>query len=147
MKSINPEPFHTIMTSHEYNCTIPREYAEAVKAAAPDLTVCLAERGTYGYFSDGKRVVSFSADLCGLTLSGNYQPGNHNGGTGWRIADNAPVPTAENVRQLLYTPAPAWANKAPVYTTEAQYLAAYQSSSRFTKLSHETQKEETPVFP
>ena len=111
-----------------------REYAEAVKAHAPEgVTVYLAESGTYGFFTNGKRVVSFGIGPGGIKLSGHYQP-SQGSGSGWRISDDAPAPTEQRILESLSALAPRWANKTPVYTTLERYLATYQSSSNFTQI-------------
>lgn len=111
-----------------------REYSEAVKNAAPaGVSVYLAKAGHYGFFTNGKRVVSFSVDLAGITLSGNYKA-KMACGCGWIITTNPLTPTLESINALLSAMAPEWANPHPVYMTESEYLAIYQSSSEFTKI-------------
>ena len=89
----------------------------------------IAERGNYGFYTDGKRVVCFAVDLS-LTLSGNYKP-SLKSGTGWRISDNAGF---EQIKPAIKANAPAWANKTAIYTTPEEYLAVYQDSSKFKKV-------------
>ncbi len=88
----------------------------------------IAERGTYGFYTDGNRVVSFSCDG-GFKLSGNYHA-SRECGTGWRITDNASfgdIDAALKDNGL-------WANKNPIYTTKEEYLKTYSSSSKFTQI-------------
>lgn len=91
------------------------------------LRVFVAERATYGFYTDntGKRVVSFQLDLS-LTFSGNYK--SKSNGTGWRITDNIP----DDFTKLLYTNSPFEFDN---YTTLDEYLNMYQNSSKFTEVT------------
>lgn len=86
----------------------------------------LAKRGTYGFITDGKRVVSFQVDLS-LSLSGNYKPSRISG-TGWKMEDGI------SIEEAMTTDAPRWANANPVYTTPEEHLATYQKSSQYVKI-------------
>ena len=80
---------------------------------------------SYGFYTDGKRVVSFHRDWAfSLVFSGHYVP-SYNSGSGWTIADGQGVPTREEAASWLTEPAPAWANKKPVYITPERYLSLY----------------------
>lgn len=111
-------------TYAEYQKRIAMEFARDCKQKGFD--AYLAARGTYGFITDGKRVVSFQMDL-GLSLSGNYKP-SRNSGNGWRMEDGI------SIEEAMTTDAPRWANVNPVYTTPADYLAMYQKSSQYAKL-------------
>ena len=118
-------------TYAEYQKRIAMEFAKDCKQKGFD--AYLAARGTYGFITDGKRVVSFQVDFS-LSLSGNYKPlsGNYkpsrNIGTGWRMDDGI------SIEEAMTTDAPRWANVSPVYTTPAEHLATYQKSSEYVKL-------------
>lgn len=115
------------MTLKEYANSIARELRSF------GLTVWIAERGTYGIFSDhaGERVISWQVND-GLKFSGNYTPSRISG-TGWRIGEVFPRDRVAAL-EMLYTLAPRWANEAPHYTTVEKYLDVYKSS-RFVKVA------------
>jgi hypothetical protein len=97
--------------------------------------VYISKNGEYGFYTDGKRVVSFgSSEAWGLNLSGNYAPSRESG-TGWRILSDLTSITQLQAAQAIAANAPAWANKSPVYTTPEKYLATYQDSSNFTEFA------------
>ena len=83
----------------------------------------IAACGTHGFFTDGKRVVSFQVDdlIGNISVSGNYAPSKQSG-TGWRIADKA---SPDKAACYIAANAPRWANTAPNYTTPSQYLSVY----------------------
>lgn len=110
-------------TFAEYQKRIAMEFAKDCKQKGFD--AYLAARGTYGFITDGKRVVSFQMDLS-LSLSGNYKPGRS--GTGWRMEDGI------SIEEAMTTDAPRWANVNPVYTTPEEHLATYQESSQYVKI-------------
>lgn len=111
-----------------------KEYAE--EALTAGFRVFIAESGNHGLFTDslGTKVVSFDTEFGGINISGNFKtdrPFHH--GTGWGM-------------QGYYSPieafnqyAPSWAigTSKWAYTTLAQYLKIYQSSSKYTELSKE----------
>jgi hypothetical protein len=101
----------------------------AIAAKEKGFAAYIAERGNYGFYTNGEKVVSFQLDLF-LSLSGNYKASRESG-TGWRITDNAGF---EHIEPAINASAPHWANKSPIYTTPEKYLEAYQSSSNFTQI-------------
>lgn len=101
----------------------------AIEAKNQGFDDYIAERGNYGFYTDGERVVSFAVDLS-LTLSGNYQP-SLKSGTGWRISDDAGF---EQIKSAIKANAPQWANKAAIYTKPEAYLKKYQASSKFEQV-------------
>jgi hypothetical protein len=111
-------------TFAEYKKRIATEFANDCKQKGFD--AYLAKRGTYGFISDGKRVISFQVDLI-LSLSGNYTPSIISG-TGWKMKNGI------SIEEAMTTDAPRWANTNPVYTTPDEYLAMYQKSSEYVKL-------------
>ena len=116
-------------TRTDYEKEAATDFARAV--AAQGLTVYLASRGTYGFFTDGRRVVCFSVGMFeGVRLSGNYRPSKETG-TGWMIMNGA---TPEHAAAALATHAPRWANRAPVYTTPEEHLKTYGKSSGYSLL-------------
>ena len=106
------------------------DFARAV--AAQGFAVYLAQRGNYGFYTDGKRVVSFSLELFGggVRLTGNYRPGK-NTGTGWHIRDGA---TPTHAAAALASNAPRKFNPSPVYTTPEEHLQTYGESSGYSLL-------------
>ena len=110
----------------EYYKQIAKEIAETATSIGFD--AYLAERGTYGFITDGERVVSFDADRVGpASLSGNHYPPCRQYGTGWAIGDYAGGISIKNAME----------QRSPYgkkLTTPDQYLAMYQNSSRFAKL-------------
>lgn len=116
------------------NKELVAELLSHIKAAG--FRVFIAERGTYGFFTDdeGSRVVTFGAELGGLRFSGNYKTDNPaSSGTGWRISDSD---TGE-YHAMFDTPPPRWAVGASSNvrsTTLKQYLESYQASSNFTEV-------------
>lgn len=102
-------------------------------------TVYLAERGTYGFITDdsNSRILAFSF-TDGGNLGGAYGPPSKSSGTGWRM-DKKPesLTSVEAINDALYATAPPWTSRnGPKgwerYSTVADYLALYGSSSRFT---------------
>jgi hypothetical protein len=112
-------------TLADYKERITLDFAHECKKNGFD--VYIAERGTYGFYTNGERVVSFSLDLV-LSLSGNYEPSRESG-TGWRMADGI------GIKDAMAANAPKWTkNKNPIYTTPKKYLKTYQPSSKFTQI-------------
>jgi hypothetical protein len=99
--------------------------------------VYIAKSGTYGFITDNKaeRVLSFSF-TDGGSLSGNYGPPSQTSGTGWRMdLDPSQLTTYGDVHKALYSEAPGFCGKGwKHYTTVAQHLADYGSSSQYTKI-------------
>lgn len=106
--------------------------------ATTDYDVYVAERGTYGFYTNGERVVSFGTDFGMVTISGNYEPTSA-AGTGWRIGEvGLSDVTEENLARWIRANAPGWTrNPNPVYTTLDKHLERYGSSSRYTKIEKE----------
>ncbi len=107
------------------------------QATACDFEVYIAERGTYGFYTDGKRIVSFQCErFGGITVYGNCASSRESC-TGWQIItelDDTTI-TPDMVKSWLVRNSPSWANKNPVYTTREQYLACYGASSKYRKVS------------
>jgi hypothetical protein len=121
--------------------------------------VWIAESGTYGFISDASesRVLSFGFSDGG-SLGGNYGPPSRESGTGWRMdGDPWSLKTAADVRRALYAEAPDWTRRNTSggrcqscgqprhdlsgrsegwmhYTTVAQHLAQYGSSSKYREI-------------
>jgi hypothetical protein len=111
-------------TFTDYKKRIALEFSEDCKQKGFDAYI--AKSGTYGFITNGKRVVSFQVDL-GLSLSGNYKP-SFEGGTGWRMREEI------GIEEAMDTNAPRWANANPIYTTPEEHLHMYQKSSEYSKL-------------
>lgn len=96
--------------------------------------VHLAKGGMYGFYTDGKRVVSFGSSLGVIHFSGNYKTDYPGAGSGWRIEDGLGSVSAEAAKNMIEMYAPSWATKGATkvsYTTPEQYLKTYQGSSGF----------------
>lgn len=124
--------------SHNYKVEETAKLAAAIKSAG--FRVFLAERGTYGFFTDtdGTRVVSFQHDLGGFKFSGNYKAVKHDDvrqvGSGWVMGDVYNVSKA-NLEELFRSGPPRWATNglAVNLTTLDQHLKTYQSSSKYVE--------------
>jgi hypothetical protein len=117
-------------TSLDYKKEVVRKFAEKAKEAG--LSAYIAESGTHGFITNGKRVISFQEDFYVIKAGGTYAPSSQSG-TGWGIGNFDPD-KAINFGDLIESSAPFWANQNPVYTTEKEYLKTYNSSSKFTKI-------------
>lgn len=96
-------------------------------------TVYLSDDGRHGFYTDGKRAVSFGGqwNFC-VDFSGNYKA-SQTGGTGWQIAAEQSDINAEQAHAYITADAPQWANKNPIYTTPEQHLETYGRSSGYKK--------------
>jgi len=108
------------------------ETTQAIQAAG--LRVFLAASGEYGFFtnSDGSRVVSFQADLGGVSFGGNYKTSEPSRcGSGWRMDD-----TRYNFAAMIAAGAPQWATNGATWrhTTLAEHLATYDKSSKYEEV-------------
>ena len=110
-----------------------QEVATEIKNAGFD--VYLSNNGEYGFYTDGKRVVSFNDDLGGVCLSGNYMP-QPTLGSGWRLDASELELSTEYLQHKLNERAPRWATNglAVDYTTPEYYLKVYGESSGFHKI-------------
>lgn len=109
------------------------ELAEAIKAKG--FRVFIANRGTYGFFTDtdGARVISFQYDLGVVSFSGNYKtPNPRSTGTGWRISEGIPY----NYDEVFSAYPPQWATRGVEweYTTLDQHLETYNKSSKYMEV-------------
>ena len=97
-------------------------------------TVYIAKSGTYGFYTDGKRCVSFGGTWnFSLDISGNYKS-NHCG-TGWQIEKEIYNFDKSDAEKWINTNPPYWAtNGEPVkLTTPEQHLQIYGKSSGYTE--------------
>ena len=98
-------------------------------------TVYLSKGKDYGFYTDGKRVVTFgghwsySVDFSGCYIS--PLPMQH--GTGWQIAKDQGVPTEEEAMQYIQSYAPQWAVGTSLVkmTTPERHLKTYGWSSGY----------------
>lgn len=105
------------------------DVAEAL--ASYGYTVYLSKDKQHGFYTDGKRVVSFGSFWnYSVDFSGNYAQSRQSG-TGWQIAKEQGVPTKEQAARFIADNG-LWANPNPVYTTPEQHLKTYGSSSGYT---------------
>jgi hypothetical protein len=114
--------------------------AFAKRISAMGFEVYIAQQRTYGFITDDKRtrVLVFSLNDMG-SLGGAYGPPSTTSGTGWRM-DIRPhqLQTADQVREALYSMPPSWSRGGWRYmSTVEQYLAQYDSSSKFTRYINE----------
>lgn len=101
-------------------------------------TVYISDDGRHGFYTDGKRAVSFGGQWnFYVDFSGNYKP-SRTGGTGWQIATEQSDITAEQAHAYITADAPQWANKNPIYTTPEQHLETYGRSSGYTQFEPST---------
>ncbi len=114
------------MSRKDYQVEIIEELIPKIQKAG--FRVFIAERGTYGFYTDkeGSKVISFQADLGGVSFSGNYR--SKQDGTGWRIGENL-----TEFANVFVAPVPYWASSNYTITTLEQHLAQYQSSSKYTE--------------
>lgn len=106
------------------------ELVPQIKAAG--FRVFVAERGTYGFYTDaaGSKVVCFQVGLGGLEFSGNYKTSAPSStGTGWRLLTQPPA-------EMFKQGPPQWALHGATweYTTLEQHLKTYQASSKYTEV-------------
>lgn len=113
-----------------YKVEAVQQLAQEIKQAG--FRVFIAKSGTYGFYTDaeGSKVVSFQFDLGGFKFTGNYKTSEpRNTGTGWGLEDG-------DYKNMFNQYAPRWAVRDAQwqFTTLAQHLATYQSSSQFVEL-------------
>lgn len=108
--------------------------AEALTSYGYD--VYLSRSGEFGFYTDGKRVVSFGGSWnFSIDFTGNYVPAPQCG-TGWQIATEHGVPTAHQAELWISQNAPFWTgNKNPIYTTPERHLKTYEASCGYSKFS------------
>ena len=103
-------------------------------------TVYIAKNGDYGFYTDGKRVVSFGGQWrFSIDYSGNYK--SNKSGTGWGLEKDKGILTKEEADDFIKRNAPHWAtNENVTYTSPEQHLKTYGSSSGYKQyLSNEIQ--------
>ena len=112
--------------------------ADRLKAYGYD--VYLAKNKLYGFYTDGKRVITFEWQIGGIALSGCYH--SKLSGNGWRIADGVVTITQAEAEEYLNRCAPHWAISKDTqrgcqvaYTTPLKMLEIYGSSSGFKRLN------------
>ena len=121
-------------TRYDYARELIDDLVPSIKAQG--YRVFIAERGTYGFYTDqeGSKVISFKADLGNISFSGNYKTNNPKStGTGWRISDS----DKGNYEQMFNSFPPSWAVAGCSkwkYTTLDQHLDDYQKSSKYVEV-------------
>lgn len=110
---------------------------ELIKSTADKLTkygytVFLSDDQRHGFYTDGRRVVSFGGQWnFMIDFSGNYTP-SKTSGTGWGIASEKTDITAAQAARYIEANAPSWTgNTSPTYTTPEQHLKTYGKSSGY----------------
>jgi hypothetical protein len=114
----------------DYKVEAVAQLAKEIKADG--FRVFIAERGTYGFYTDeaGSRIVSFQFDLGGFRFTGNYKTDQpRSTGTGWQLQDGS-------YQDMFNQIAPQWALRGASwqYTTLEQHLKTYQWSSKYAEL-------------
>lgn len=113
------------------------QIAEKIRSFGYD--VYLSKDQQHGFYTDGKRVVSFGGpwDFF-VDFTGNYKPTKQSG-TEWGIAKEQSDITPEQARKYITADAPRWTgNIAPTYTTPEQHLKTYGKSSGYSKFEPAT---------
>lgn len=101
--------------------------------------VYLSSDKTYGFYTDGNRVVSFGGQWrFSVSFSGNYR--STRSGTGWVMEDGKELTSVnqEQAERFIKAHAPRWATGGEVvtYTTPEQHLKLYGASSGYTQLEN-----------
>ena len=107
------------------------EVSEEIKKQG--FQVFVANSGEYGFYTDGKKVISFQIEFGSIAFSGNYKTDNpRSTGNGWRICDSIPASLTDTLNSMP----PQWAvgNSRWTFTTLKQHLDTYQKSSRYTEI-------------
>lgn len=122
--------------SYKYERERTQQIVSAIKAAG--FRAFLAERGTYGFYTDadGSRVVSFQCDGLRDSVSGNYQTNMpQQTGTGWRISDDYSIDESALEAYFNQNP-PRWAVGDAKWslTTLEQHLKTYGPSSKYVEV-------------
>ena len=97
-------------------------------------TVYIAKSGTYGFYTDGKRCISFGGTWSfSLDISGNYKSTRR--GTGWQIAKEVSDIDAIDAKNWISENPPRWATKGEkvILTTPEQHLKTYGKTSGYTE--------------
>ena len=122
------------MSMHDYQH--PQIKAVAQAAIKAGFRAFIAERGTYGFYTDelGTKLVSFQPEGTGVSFGGNYRASNaRRSGNGWRIIDQGNISTYD-LKQYFSAYPPAWAivhGDTFTFTTLEQHQNMYQSSSKY----------------
>ena len=101
--------------------------------------VFISGNGEYGFYTDGKRVISFGGQWkWSVDFSGNYR--SKSCGTGWQIAKELCDITEDQAHQFIQSNPPHWATngESVTMTTPEQHLKMYQSSSKYTEVKTES---------
>lgn len=119
-----------------YKKQFAADFAAHIKSLG--FSVYMAESELYGFVTDEteSRVLSFSFSDCVASLGGNYGPPSRESGTGWQIKEGPEaLRTADDVRRVLYSrPDYHCGNGWKYFSTVAQHLALYGSSSKYRKV-------------
>lgn len=97
--------------------------------------VYIAKDGDYGFYTDGKSVVSFSSRYMALQFSGCYTAATpetgRSVGTGWVITNDGSVPSSWDAEKYINEYPPEWATRGLKVskTTPEQHLKTYGPSS------------------
>jgi len=117
-------------TVYDYKKEETKKLAESI--VEDGYRAYIAEGGTYGYFTDGIKVVSFQYDLGGFSFGGNYKSSDGRAcGGGWRLEDS------NTFRGLISQSPPNWTRVHQTkwhYTSPEEHRKQFQSSSRYTEV-------------
>ena len=99
--------------------------------------VFIAKRGSYGFFcKDDSKIISFQADLGGISFSGNYTTNKpQQTGTGWRLSEGL-----FDYSSMLDSQPPSWAVQDSKwnFTTLQKHIKSYQRSSIYKEIKTST---------
>ena len=95
-------------------------------------TVYIAKSGTYGFYTDGKRCISFGGTWSfSLDISGNYKSSHC--GTGWLIEKEVSDFDKSDAEKWIDTNPPRWVTNGGkvILTTPEQHLKTYGKTSGY----------------
>ncbi len=109
----------------------------AAKLKSFGYTVYVAQDRTYGFYTDGKRVVCFQSDWIGsVSFSCNYR--SQRCGSGWQPEGGKELADidAHTAEIFLTSDAPRWATSGEqvTYTTPEQHLKNYGKYCSYTQI-------------
>jgi hypothetical protein len=129
-----PERKLVMATATEMKRELINHIAQQLKSYG--YPVYISKDGTYGFYTDGERVVSFGGQWAfSVDFSGNYSTtAPRSCGTGWQIAKELHDINQYTAESFIKANAPRWAvGDAKVqYTTPEQHLKTYGASSGYT---------------
>jgi hypothetical protein len=98
--------------------------------------VYISGSGEHGFYTDGKKVVSFEGAWgTSINYTGNYI--SKRCGTGWQISADGGIPSRDIAAAFIAESAPRWATEGEAVkaTTPGQQLKIYGASSGYSLFS------------